>query len=152
MSSAEEIQVFMVQEIKRASLGTSTMIFESRDDAIDYLNSLVTERCTKYGYTDSSDVNHGLYLKIKKALEAGLTVSALTIFNSDEFTDLNGTNYYNKSKINFYSFRVVRPSHSPSCDSVPSVRPEQKKEISCSVCKRMNDEGVSVCWNCGNHP
>lgn len=27
-----------------------------------------------------------------------------------------------------------------------------KKEIECRVCKKMNDVGVSECWNCGNHP
>lgn len=28
----------------------------------------------------------------------------------------------------------------------------QRQEKPCQVCKRNNDLGVSICWNCGNQP
>jgi hypothetical protein len=38
-------------------------------------------------------------------------------------------------------------------DNTPtSVNASERQEKPCQVCKRPNDVGVNVCWNCGNAP
>jgi hypothetical protein len=37
-------------------------------------------------------------------------------------------------------------------DAPTSVNASERQEKPCQVCKRNNDIGISVCWNCGNQP
>lgn len=145
------MQVYVVQRITRHTSATATHVALNKDTALQLLEEMINSVCHMLHYDEVDSVNADRYRVIKEALDNRDIVSAYFELNATSFIDATGNLSKCPYKINFLSIEpaddIMEEKVKTNISSVIT-----RVETPCKVCKRMNDVGAKVCWNCGNHP